>query len=73
MPELSSSEADPDEDKWTVSDYESVVIPTHRGGYDSELTIPWDKEESSFYTCSAHNSVGNASRAFTFIRYGKNV
>ena len=69
----SSSEADPDKDKWTVSSYESKLDPTHRGGYDSILTIPWIKEESSFYRCFAGNNYGNDSRVFKFIRYGKNL
>jgi hypothetical protein len=69
----SSSEANPDEDKWTVSNYKSKLIPTHRGEYNGILTIPWEKEESSFYRCFAGNNYGNDSRVFKFIRYGKKL
>ena len=71
-PKVSSSEAEPDADKWTVSGYESRLVQRQRGVYESILTIPWNKEESSYYRCFAENKDGNDSRVLKFIRYGKN-
>ena len=71
-PNVSSSEAKPDADKWTVSGYESRLLPRQRGVYESILTIPWNKEESSYYRCFAYNTYGNGSIVLKFIRYGKN-